>query len=176
MPQKTASSQQKFTKHIRDKDHLPNPSFCVGDKVMLATAHQQRDYMWAKDGWVAKFMPRFDGPYEVTQAFPKSSSYKLQLPLTSKAHPTFHVAQLCTHVPNDDTFFPKCAHIAPKPLVTTDGTTEYFIDKILDCRPRGWGHQFLVHWSGYGPEHDLWLPRSELLETEALALYEAENP
>ena len=131
--------------------------------------------MRAKDGRVAKFMPRFDGPYDILQSFPESSSYKLKLPPTSKVHPMFYIAQLRTHVANDDDLFPGRAHIPPKPLVTTDGTTEYFIDRILDRRPRRRGHQFLVRWSGYGPEHDLWLPRSELLETEALASYEAEN-
>jgi hypothetical protein len=162
--------------HFANKDHLPDPMFRVGDKVMLTTAHRQRDYICAKDGRVAKFMPRFDGPYEVTHAFPESSSYRLHLPPTTKAHPMFHVAQLRTHVPNDDNLFPDRAHIAPKPLVTTNGLTEYFIDKILDRRPRGCGHQFLVHWTGYGPEHDLWLPRSELLETEVLAIYGSDNP
>jgi hypothetical protein len=49
---------------------------------------------------------------------------------------------------------------------------EYFVEKIIDERPRGRGRQYLVRWKGYGPEADLWLPRSELLETEALALWE----
>jgi hypothetical protein len=162
--------------HFVNKDRLADPTYQAGDKVMLATAHRQRDYIRAKDGRVAKFMPRFDGPYKILQAFPESSSYRLELPTASKAHPTFHVAQLRTHIPNNDSLFPSRAHAAPKGLVTEDGTTEYFIDRILDRQPRGRGHQFLVCWSGYGPEHDLWLPRSELLETEALALYEMENP
>jgi hypothetical protein len=162
--------------YFANKGRLPDPAFHVGDKVMLATAHRRRDYICAKDGRVAKFMPRFDGPYEVTQVFLDSLSYRLHLPPTTKAHPMFHVAQLHTHVPNDDDLFPGRAHIAPKPLVTADGSTEYFIDKILDRRPKGRRHQFLVRWTGYGPEHDLWLPWSELLETEALATYEADNP
>jgi hypothetical protein len=37
------------------------------------------------------------------------------------------------------------------------------------------GQQYLVHWQGYGPEYDLWLSRSELLETEALASWKAEG-
>ena len=124
---------------------------------------------------MAKFMPQFNRPYEVTQAFPESFLYKLKLPPTTKTHPTFHVTQICTHTPNDDQLFPSCTNNAPKLLVTPDGSEEYFIDEILEHRPRGWGHQFLVHWSRYGPQHDLWLPRSELLETEVLALYEAQN-
>jgi len=121
-------------------------------------------------------MPRFDGPYEIMEAFPESSSYKLLLPPTSKSYSTFHVAQLRTHVPNDDKLFPGCVRVPPKPLVMDEGTTEYFIEKILNCHPQGRGNQFLVCWSGYGPEHNLWLPQSELLETKALTRYESEHP
>ena len=38
----------------------------------------------------------------------------------------------------------------------------------MDERTRGRGKQYLVRWIGYGPESDLWLPRSELLGTQAL--------
>lgn len=72
--------------HFANRDRLLEPKYQVGDKVMLATAHRRRDYIQAKDGRVAKFMPRFDGPYKILQAFPESSSYKLQLPPTMKAH------------------------------------------------------------------------------------------
>jgi hypothetical protein len=141
--------------HFANKDRWVDPAFKVGERAYLATAHRRRDYIRVKDSRVAKFMPRYDGPYEITQAFPESLSYTLLLPPTSKVHPTFHVAQLRTHVPNDDVLFPSWAHRAPKPLITEDGATEYFIKKILDRRPRGRGHQFLMRWSGYGPEHDL---------------------
>jgi len=56
-----------------------------------------------------------------------------------------------------------------------DGTTEYFINQILDRWPHRRGHQYLIHWMGYGPEHDLWLLRSELIDTEALVKWEADN-
>ena len=131
--------------------------------------------MRMKDGRVAKFMPRYNSPYEITQAHPKSSTYMLLLPPTSKAHPTFHITQLRTHIPNDNELFPGCAHTPPKPLITTDGTTEYFIKKILDRWPHSRGHQFLIRWTGYSPEHDLWLPCSELLELEALAHFKEEE-
>ena len=100
--------------------------------------------MQMKDGQVMKFMPHYDGPYDVIQAHPKSSSYKLVLPATSKAHPTFHVMNLWLYIPNDDTLFPEWASHAPQPLITADGSMEYFIDCILKQRAQGQGHQFLV--------------------------------
>ena len=120
--------------HEVNKDRSVDPAYQVGDKVLLATVHRQRDYMQAKDGWVAKFMPRYDGPYDVIQAYPESSSYKLILPPTSKAHPTFRVANLRLYVPNDNTLFPERASHAPQPLITADGSMEYFINHILEQR------------------------------------------
>jgi hypothetical protein len=121
--------------HFANKDRWLDPAFKVGEKAYLATAHCRRDYIRAKDGRVAKFMPRYDGPYEIMQAFPESSLYTLLLPPSSKVHLTFHVAQLHMHIPTDDVLFPSRAHRAPKPLMTEDSATEYFIKKILDHRP-----------------------------------------
>ncbi|KAF8234488.1 hypothetical protein L208DRAFT_995287, partial [Tricholoma matsutake] len=50
----------------------------------------------------------------------------------------------------------------PGPIVGPEGTTEFFIERILDERPHGRGKQYLMRWKGYRPELDLWLPRSEM--------------
>lgn len=150
----------------------PEPGFQVGDKVMLTMGHWGCEYMQAKSGQVAKFMPRFDGPYEITEAFPMMSDYRLALPATSKAINTFHVLHLCPFVANDDELFPSRTLAKPGLVVTAEESTEFFIEKILDGQPWGRGKQYLVQWFGYGPEHDLWLPCSELLDMEALAKYE----
>lgn len=162
--------------HHANSGRAPDPDFKVGDRVMLATAHRRRDYMQAKDGRVAKFMPRFDGPYEVLKAFPHSSIYTLRLPPGAKNHPTFHASQLRAFVPNDDEMFPSRKLAQPGPIVTENGTTEYFIDRTIDERRWGRGRQYLVRWTGYGPEADLWLPRSSLLDTEALDNWEQALP
>jgi hypothetical protein len=70
------------------------PGFQVGDKVMLTTGHWQQEYMQARRGHVVKFMPRFNGPYEIIEAFPATSDYRLVLPATSKVVDTFHVLHL----------------------------------------------------------------------------------
>ena len=131
--------------------------------------------MQAKDGRVAKFMPHFASPYNVLKAYPELSLYTLQLPPSSKAHPTFHISHLWPHIVNDNELFPSQAYHPPQPLITADSSTEYFIKQILDRQSRSRGHQFLVRWMGYGPEHNLWLPRSKLINTKALEKWEAEN-
>ena len=56
----------------------------------------------------------------------------------------------------------------PSLIMTSDGMEEYVIDKIIDEWCRGRGHQYLVHWVGYGPEEDRWLPQHKLDDCEAL--------
>jgi hypothetical protein len=41
-----------------NKECAADPSFVVGSRVLLATTNRRREYMQAKDGHVAKFMPR----------------------------------------------------------------------------------------------------------------------
>lgn len=161
--------------HQANKTRNPDLHFAVGDMVLLTTVHRRKEYMQAKDGRVAKFMPRFDGPYKIIRAYPDTSSYTLELPASSKLFPTFHSSQLQPFIENDSNLFPSRSLAKPPLILTPDGQTEYFIDKILDERPRGRGRQYLVRWSGYGPESDLWLPGSELADTTALDDWETQN-
>jgi hypothetical protein len=161
--------------HHTNRDHEVEKPLGVGDKVLLATVHWWREYMQKRDGRCTKFMPRFDGPYEIIEAYPDSSMYKLKMPPSSHVHPTFHSSQLCPFLENVNELFVEQKLTPPSSIVTADGSTEYFIEQILDLWPHGWGWQYLVWWQGYGPEHDLWLPRSELLEMEALASWEAKE-
>jgi hypothetical protein len=130
--------------HHANKHRGPEKEYLPGDKVMLSTAHRRRNYMQAQDGHVAKFMPRWDGPYEVLEAFPGSSDYKLRLPESSLRCPIFHSSQLRPHIENDDKLFPGRSRDPPRPIVTTNGQEEYFIKKIIDERSRGRGKQYLV--------------------------------
>jgi hypothetical protein len=133
----------------------------VGDKVLLSTFHRRRDYMQKGDSRVAKFMVRFDGPYDVAQAWPESSVYTLDLPSHMKIFPTFHASLLPPFRSNDDALFPGRAHEEPDPIATPDGP-EHFVDEILDRCGRGRGWQYWVSWKGYGPEHNCWLAGSEV--------------
>ena len=123
--------------------------------------------MQAKDGRMAKFMPRFDGPFRVLKAYPDSSTYTLRLLEYSKIHWTFHSSLLCLHIENDPELFPGRTLQRPGPIMTAEGETKYFIDKIIDQCTQGHGKQYLVRWLGYGPESNLWLPQRELADTEA---------
>ena len=124
---------------------------------------------------VAKFMPRNDGPYTITHTFPERSEYTLKLPNNPNTFPGFHAHLLKRYIPNDPLLFPDREPARPQPIITEDGTEEWYIDKIVDARRHGRGVQYLVRYKGYGKEHDEWCPGSEMAETDTLERWEEEN-
>jgi hypothetical protein len=103
---------------------------------------------------------------------PEFSAYTLDLPNSPNIFPTFHTSQLKHFTENNASLFPSHKHISPGPIMTSDGMEEYAIDKIIDERRRGRGHQYLIRWFGYGPEEDQWLPQLKLNDCEALDMWQ----
>ena len=60
----------------------------------------------------------------------------------------------------------------PQPIFTPEGLEEFHIQEILDSWCRGRGIQYLVHWVGYGPEHDHWLAGSTLEDCKVLDVWQ----
>ena len=144
--------------------------FQIGDRVVLSTAHRRRLYKSGNELRVAKFMPRFNGPYPIIAINERHSTVTLALPKGSNHFPIFHTSEVKPFQENDDTLFPSRALHPPNPI-TIDGAQEFFIEKIVDERRRGRGTQYLVRWQGEGPEGDLWLEEGELEDCEALDVW-----
>jgi hypothetical protein len=157
-----------FQSHFANKTRRADFKFAVGDKVMLSTLHRRQEYKSKGDGRVAKFFPRYDGPYIIINAHPETSNYTLELPNSPNIFPTFHSSELKRHVENDAVLFPSREMAEPQPVLTNQGLEEYLVDEIIDSRRRGRGYQYLVRWTGYGPEHDRWMSGSALDECAAL--------
>ena len=151
-----------------NKRRADDDVFETGDHVLLSTFHRCRNYAQKGDKRTAKFFPRFDEPYSVTEAFPETSTYMLDLTGQQDIFPTFHASQLRRFRRNDPTLFPSRERFPLDPIVTDDGLEEYFVEDITDAQRHGCGWQFLVRWTGYGPEHDRWLPAKELEDCDAL--------
>lgn len=47
----------------------------------------------------------------------------------------------------------------------------YYVEKILDDIKKGKIHYFLIRWKGYGPEHDTWEKKSNLMCPDILKKY-----
>jgi hypothetical protein len=115
------------------------PKFDVGDRVLLATKNRRREYLQKSKCRVAKFMPRFDGPYTITDIHAETSTYTLDLLQTMNIYPTFHVSQLRAYQQNNPSLFPNREQTRPGAVVTAEGTIECFVEKIVDERCRGRG-------------------------------------
>jgi hypothetical protein len=88
-----------------NRHHGREDKYDIDDKVMLSTMHRRGEYKRKGQDRVAKFFPRFDGPYEVIDAFPEKSNYTLNIP-SSKLFNMFHASELKRYHENDATLFP----------------------------------------------------------------------
>jgi hypothetical protein len=158
--------------HCANKTRSGKEVFAVGDLVMLTTVHRRREYKKQGELRVAKFFPRFDGPYKVISAHSETDSYRLEMPPSSRVHPVFYIDQLKKYVPNDPALFPG-RELPDPPTMDVDGVSEHFIDRILDSKRVGRGWKFLVRWVGFGPDHDEWFNASALSDCAALDVWYA---
>jgi hypothetical protein len=116
-----AKIQQSF--HA-NKTRDTKEQYRVGEKVMLSTLHRRREHKNQDKNRVAKFMPRFDGPYLIIDANPTLSSYTLELPNNPGLFPTFHSSELKRCPENDASLFPSREDSRPGPVVTPSGEEE----------------------------------------------------
>jgi len=140
------------------------PIIKIGSKVFLSTKN-----LTLPPGRARKLVPKYIGPYTVTDNHPKSSNYTLELPaelLRRHIHPTFHVKLLRPYRPNDDKLFPGREAQAYYDF-GADPEQEWFVDEIVGHR---WypDLQFNVQWT-YGDS--TWEPLMRVNELQALDAY-----
>jgi hypothetical protein len=90
--------------------------FQVGQRVRLSTENRRREFKALGEKRVAKFMPRFGGPWKIIAIDEKHSTVTLDLPNSANFHPVFHTSDLIPHLENDDILFPTRARHKPKPV------------------------------------------------------------
>ena len=149
--------------------------FAIGGRVRLSTMNRRQEFKGSGEKRVAKFMPRYDGPYTIVDIDEDSSTVTLDLPNSPNICPTFHTSEVEPHVENDATLFPGREFERPPAITMEDGTEEYLIRDIIDERRCGRGYRYLVRWVGYGREEDRWLKGSDVKDTEALDIWLAKR-
>jgi hypothetical protein len=164
-----------FQTHYANLNRSPEIPFCIGDKVMLSTLHHCQEYKWKGEKQAAKFFPHFDGPYQVIDVHTATLNYTLELPNSPNTYPTYHTSELKLFLPNDTDLFPSQELLQPLPIVTPNGLKEYLVKEIINSRQHGRSWQYLVGWTGYGPERDHWLTGSALKNCEALDVWLGEK-
>ncbi|XP_013873675.1 uncharacterized protein LOC106524420 [Austrofundulus limnaeus] len=98
-------------RRLADKHRTSAPQYVVGQKVWLST----RNIPLKEQS--KKLAPRFIGPYPITKII-NPTSVKLQLPSSTRIHPTFHVSQLKVFVESPLNPHPNLPP-APASLMTT---------------------------------------------------------
>ena len=138
-------------KEQADMRRRPAPTYQVGQRVWLST----KDI--AIRGGTRKLAPWYVGPFTITHVI-SPTAVCLRLPSTlRRIHPTFHVSRVK----------PALMHVAvpPPPRVIGGGET---VNRLMECRRRGQGLQYLMDWEGYGPEHRAWTPARFILDKDLI--------
>lgn len=148
------------------------PTFEKGDKVLVDSSDRRSRFKSrSQDTRAAKLFARWDGPYEVEEAFPETSTYRLALPASDKAHPVFHSLKLKRYIENDPTLYADREPPRPGPI-DVNGEKEWVVEAITDEKGRGRNRRFLVKWLGWPDDQSSWEPLSTVEDLDALDAWE----
>ncbi|CAL1702709.1 unnamed protein product [Somion occarium] len=129
-------------KQTRDVNRRRRASpFEKGDLVYLSTKN-----LSLPKGLARKLVPKFIGPYRITEDF-KNNSYRIALPPNLKRrgiHDVFHSSLLRIHIPNDDRLFP--GRLDSQVMELEDQEEEWSVDKIISHTGTGKDSTFEVLW------------------------------
>ncbi|KAG1933640.1 retrotransposable element [Pimephales promelas] len=138
------------TRRAANRRRVKSPRYSVGQRVWLSTLNLPLQ------STSRKLAPKFIGPFRILKILsPVSVRLKLSTNLR-RVHPVFHVSCIKPVI-----------RAPPRPVtppVRVEGAPVYRVRRLLDVRPRGRGHQFLVDWEGYGPEERCWIPSRDVLD------------
>ena len=133
-----------FQTHQSNKRRSSEPDIRVGQKVFVSTKN-----MNLPPGRASKFLPKYVGPYVVTKADPKSSTYELDLPnelYDRRMHNKFHASLLKPYHESDPYLFPNRSKYEPYDFGAPDSAEE-FVDSIRGHEWKGKKVHFEVWWT-----------------------------
>ena len=126
----------------------------MGQKVLLDVKHLNLRTKGSR-----KLLPRWVGPYVVSEKI-GHLAYRLDLNNTLPIHNVFHVSLLKE--------YKEGGRIQPPPPMIVGDDLEYEVEGILAHRDVRFGpstrkpsREYLVAWTGYGPEYNLWVEEAE---------------
>jgi hypothetical protein len=154
------AARVKQTKDANKKrQSLP---FQTGDLAYLSS----KNISFPK-GLARKLIPKYLGPYKITQDF-GNSSFKLELPYHLKkrgVHDVFHASLLRIHVPNDDRLFPGRMDTQ---VVGDTLDDEWAVDHIKSHSGAKTDATFEIQWKSGDVT---WLPYYQITHLQALTDY-----
>jgi hypothetical protein len=147
--------------------HKKAKVFNVGELVLLSTKN-----LSLKSPGVKKLTPRFVGPYRISRVV-NMNAYELELPVSmGRVHNVFHISLLKPFNSQRQ----EEPSLRQLPWTGPEDQKEYLVEAILAHRTKHLGrkvwNEFLVKWTGFGPDHNQWVPESRLGEAgETLKRY-----
>ena len=128
--------------------------FEVGQKVLLNVKHLN-----LRTKGSSKLLPKWVGPFTISEKI-GPLAYRLDLQNTLPIHDVFHVSLLKE--------YRESGRVQPPPPALVDEELEHEVEGILAHRDVRFGprsrkprREYLVAWTGYGPEHNLWVDEAE---------------
>jgi len=156
--------------------------FREGDEVLLDV----RGWSLAGQHSEGTLRHPFVGPLRVLERV-AGNAYRLDLPSRWRIHPVVNVERLQRYIRGDGEEAPLQGEEAqnegaqPGPVFspeeTRHGEPEYEVERLVSHRVnrRSKQREFLVHWSGWGPEERQWLPEADVKHLEAYKKYLQEH-
>lgn len=162
---KNLKDAQETFKMYADRKRLDPPDLKLGDSVWLSLKNI-KTLRPSK-----KFDATYAGPYKILKKL-SDVTYQLDLPLTMKIHPVFHVSLLHLAQKDPDTRRTQ----PPPPPVIVNEEEEFHVNQILDSRIRRNKLEYLVDWTGYGPNDRTWEPMENLQDVSCVTLFHQQYP
>jgi len=84
---------------------------------MLSTLNHWQKHKLKGKKHIAKFMPHFDGLYEVTNVHKKASTVTIDVPTQPNTFPTYHISQIKPFNINNKKKYPSQILLEPGPII-----------------------------------------------------------
>jgi len=143
---------QKNMKRQFDKKRRNPQGLKVGDHVWLENKNIQSNRP------SKKLDNKRYGPFRISKDI-GLGAFQLELPEGWAIHNVFNEDLLTRCV--EPKFKGQHMEPAPPPTIINE-EEEYEVEEVRKHRKRGRGTQYLVHWKGYGDEHDQWIAETGL--------------
>ena len=120
------------------------PAYKIGDRVWLST-----EYLAMPKGRVKKLLPKFIGPFAITDVEKRTSNYRLELPGEMRSRHIrnrFHADRLRPYLENDETSFPGREAKYYYDYGTPEDE-EWYVDAIIGHAWQGRRIKFHIQWS-----------------------------
>ena len=151
---------QSFQQKYYNKNRIPF-EFEEGDQVLINLKTLKQ--LESKNLQGKKLHQRYEGPYEVIEKL-SPVTYRIRLDSSLAIHNVINIAHLEPYSLSPVAYGPRVTGESQKR--NRMGEIEWEVDKIIAERRRRQGSRlipfFRVRYSGFGPEHDEWIPKSWL--------------